>query len=259
MKFTYQIRVCAAILTLFLITFPLPTWAVTVGSVPNPRQTNGTYVTDMANILTPETELEINRQIGELEAKNGTEIAVVTVPDTSPYISPKKFATSLFNRWGIGKKSVNNGVLFVIAQNERRVEIETGNGVREVLPDREVSEIIQKEILPKFKQGNFDGGTLTGTKALILKLDDSPAPVKIDDGFWKKSWLFILIGFAMTGFVLAIRDVMNVKKHGKLNKNQNSDRTQNYTWYGSGSSGWSSGGGSFGGGSSSGGGSGGSW
>jgi len=260
MKFTNKIKACVIILTLSLICFPLPTWSVTVGSVPNPRQTNGTYVTDMANILSSDTEREINRQIAELEAKNGSEIAVVTVPDTSPSITPKKFATSLFNRWRIGKKGVNNGVLFLISQNERRVEIETGNGVREVLPDRSVAEIIQQEILPKFKQGDFDGGILTGTKALILKLNSSTTPTKIDNSFGKISWIFALLGFAIIGLVLAIRDVMNVKKHGTFNNNASGDRAQIYTWYGCGSGGWSSGsGGNFGGGSSSGGGGGGSW
>lgn len=260
MKFTNKIRACVIILTLSLICFPLPTWAVTVGSVPNARQTNGTYVTDMANILSSDTERKINRQIAELEAKNGSEIAVVTVTDTSPSITPKKFATSLFNRWRIGKKGVNNGVLFLISLNERQVEIETGNGAREVLPDRSVAEIIQQEILPKFKQGDFDGGTLTGTKALISKLNSSTTPTKIDNTFGKNIWIFALLGFAIIGLFLAICDVINVKKHGKLNQNQNGDNAQIYTWYGCGSSGWSSGSsGNFGGGSSSGGGGGGGW
>lgn len=267
MKTTNKIRACTVIFTLSLITLPLPTWAVPVDSVPNPRQINGTWVTDMANILTPETEAEINRRISELEAKNGAEIAVVTVPDTSPSKSPKEFATTLFNRWGIGKKDANNGILFLISHNERRVEIETGNGVREVLPNQSVTEIIQQEILPKFKQGDFDGGTLGGTKALIVKLDSPTSPLspttptKIDGSSQNLAFLFLFTGFAIGGLGLLIRDLINVKKYGKLRKNS-PDNQQN-TWYNdSGSSGWSSGGGGSdfgGGGSDGGGGDGGSW
>ncbi|MFB2894343.1 YgcG family protein, partial [Aerosakkonemataceae cyanobacterium BLCC-F50] len=221
MKFANQIKACAGILTLSLLAFPLTSWAVTVDSVPNPRQINGTWVTDMANILTPETEAEINRQIGELEAKNGTEIAVVTVPNTSPSASAKEFATTLFNRWGIGKKGVNNGVLFLISRGERRVEIETGNGVRKILPDKKVAQIVQKVILPSFKRGNFDGGTLSGTKALIVKLDDSTAPDKIDDGFWKTVWLAIYIGSGIGALAVVIRCFVILKKQKQSNKNQN--------------------------------------
>lgn len=267
MKSTNKIRACAVILTLSLISFPLPTWAVTVESVPNPRQTNGTWVTDMANILTKETEAEINRRISELEAKNGVEIAVVTVPDTSPSKSPKEFATTLFNYWGIGKKDANNGVLFLISHSERRVEIETGNGVREVLQNQSVTEIIQQEILPKFKQGDFDGGTLGGTKALIVKLDSPTSPLspttptKIDGSSQNLGLMFLVTGFVIGGLGLIIRDFINFKKYGRLRKD--SPGNPQNTWYNDGGSGgWGSGGGGSdfgGGGSDGGGGDGGSW
>ena len=61
-------------------------------------------MTDKAEILQPETETQLNRMIARLEAKNGAEIAVVTVPETAPAASPKEFTTNLFNYWKIGKK-----------------------------------------------------------------------------------------------------------------------------------------------------------
>ncbi|MEQ9625398.1 TPM domain-containing protein [Coleofasciculus chthonoplastes] len=151
---------------------PLSAHALTVEEVPNPQQLNGTWVTDMADILSQDTERQLNQMISELEIENGTEIAVVTVPETSPAPSPKSFTTELFNHWGIGKADEDNGVLFLISIGDRRVEIETGYGIEPILPDAQVGQIIETKITPPFKQGNFDAGTLAGTKALVVHLGD---------------------------------------------------------------------------------------
>ncbi|MBD2439799.1 YgcG family protein [Nostoc sp. FACHB-110] len=154
----------------------LPSLALTVQEVPNPRQKNGSWVTDMAGILNDETETQINQMISQLEAKNGAEMAVVTVPKTAPAASPREFATELFNKWGIGKKEQNNGVLFLISISDRRVEIETGYGIEAILPDAKVGNIIDTQIIPRFKKADFAGGTLAGTKALIVVLEsESPS------------------------------------------------------------------------------------
>ncbi len=104
----------AGMLSIAVLSIPSAGVAVTVQQVPNPRQVNGGWVTDMAGVLSPSTEAELNQIISQLEAKNGSEIAVVTVPDTAPSATPKLFATSLFNYWGIGKAGEENGVLFFV-------------------------------------------------------------------------------------------------------------------------------------------------
>ncbi|WP_414548767.1 TPM domain-containing protein [Anabaena sp. CCY 0017] len=158
-----------------IVLSPLSSLALKVEEVPNPRQVSGGWVTDMADILSDETEAQINQLISDLEAKNGTEMAVVTVPTTSPAPSPKNFATELFNHWGIGKEGQDNGVLFLISVGDRRVEIETGYGIEAILPDAKVGNIINSQIIPEFKKGDFAGGTLAGTKALVLVLGSDPA------------------------------------------------------------------------------------
>jgi uncharacterized protein len=170
--FIFRKTVIASLLTLAVISFPLASLAVNLEAVANPRQVNSAWVTDMANILSQSTESEINQLVSQLEAENGTEIAVVTVPDTKPSATPKEFATALFNRWGIGKKGEDNGVLLLISQRERRVEIKTGYGVEAILPDAKVVNIIRKEITPRFKQADYDGGTLAGTQALVKTLSN---------------------------------------------------------------------------------------
>lgn len=159
-------------LCLALISFPQPSFALTVQDVPNPQEqyVRG-WVTDMANLLDSDTQLKLNQMISKLEHQNGTEIAFVTVQNTAPSATPKEFATQLFNYWGIGKKGINNGVLFLISKSERRVEIETGKMIEAILPNASVGEIINKEIIPRFKQDDFAGGILAGTQTLVMALE----------------------------------------------------------------------------------------
>ncbi|MBM0740944.1 TPM domain-containing protein [Phormidium sp. CLA17] len=147
--------------------------AVTVQDILNPRRVNS-WVADTADLLTPQTEAEINRIATGLETKNGSEIAVVTVPTTKPSQSSKAFATELFNTWKIGKQGKNNGVLFLISKNDRRTEIETGTGLTTLLPSSKVEIILTQKVTPQYKQGKFDQGTLAGTLAIAQALDSSP-------------------------------------------------------------------------------------
>ncbi|MDJ0661180.1 MAG: TPM domain-containing protein [Crocosphaera sp.] len=166
-KLRFSDAVWATSSCLAILIFSLPCNAVNVQDVPNPRQQYGGWVTDMAEILTDDTETRLNQMISQLERQNGTELAVVTVPETAPSDTPKAFTTALFNYWGVGKKEQNNGVLFVISVSDRRVEIETGYGIEGILPDTQVGRIINTKITPQFKRGNFDQGTLAGTQALV--------------------------------------------------------------------------------------------
>ncbi|HEY9691240.1 MAG TPA: TPM domain-containing protein [Oculatellaceae cyanobacterium] len=211
--FISQKTVTTSLLTLGVISFPIASLAVNVEAVPNPRKVNSGWVTDMANILNQSTESEINQLVSQLEAKNGAEIAVVTVSDTKPSATPKQFATSLFNRWGIGKKGEDNGVLILISKGERRVEIETGYGVEAILPDAKVGNIIRQEITPHFKQADYDGGTLAGTKALVETLSNEQISANVVAEQPAKNsavpWLYGLgggLGLAVgTGFYLKNR------------------------------------------------------
>ena len=167
LQFSNKEIIGSSLLCFSVIAFPVTSQAITVQEVPNPRQVNNTWVTDKANILSDSTETQLNQIISDLKTKNGSEIAVVTVPDTKPSATPKAFATELFNFWGIGKKGKNNGVLLLISSGQRRVQIETGSGIQSILPDAKTVGIIETEITPRFKQQDFGGGTLAGTKALV--------------------------------------------------------------------------------------------
>lgn len=255
-----------SLLSLGVMVFPLPASAVQIEEVLNPRQSQGVWVTDMAEVLSSSTEAELNEMIADLEAHNGSEIAVVTVPETAPSATPKVFATELFNHWGIGKTDQDNGVLFLISVSDRRVEIETGYGVEAILPDAKVGNIIDQQVVPSFKQGNFDAGTLAGTRSLVFALGgkvsfsnpDSRETVvsKPNKSGESRDWPAILGGvFVAAVIVSAILN--NLSKAGDNRGRSNASNAHGGYYGGGGSSG--SGGGGFGGGSSGGGGAGGGW
>jgi uncharacterized membrane protein YgcG len=158
------IGICLMI-SLWLSWAPIAT-AITVQDVPNPRQTSGGWVTDMAALLSPEAEVQINQIATDLEADTQAELAVVTVPTTDPAASPKAFATELFNTWGIGKAAQDNGLLILVSRADRRVEIETGRGTAHILPDAQVATLIETVIVPRFRQEDYAGGIIQVTQQL---------------------------------------------------------------------------------------------
>jgi uncharacterized protein len=259
----------AIFLCLALISFPLPSLALTVQDVPNPQeQYIRGWVTDMANLLDSETKAKLNQMISKLEAENGTEIAVVTVPDTAASATPKQFATQLFNYWGIGKKDINNGVLFLISKSERRVEIETGYGIEKILPNARVGNIIDQLIIPHFKQGDFTGGTLAGIQALTKALErrdtlaiTSPITSKHQPN--SQIWINVLAILSFFGFIglligwHIINDDGDNERRRRLSRS--TDSSSSDSWSGDSDGSWGGDGGSFGGGDSGGGGDGGGW
>ncbi len=172
----YQVFIFVFSLVIALILTNIPSYALTVNEVPNPRQQNGGWVTDMVDMLSPQAENQLNQMISELEKENGTEIAVVTVSTTKPSSTPKAFTTKLFNTWGIGKEGKDNGILFLVSKGDRRTEIETGTGITKILPNAKVSGIIKQQVTPKFKRGKFEAGILAGTKSLIRELGKNSKP-----------------------------------------------------------------------------------
>lgn len=155
------------ILLLVLLT---PALAIPTDEVPNPRQRDGGWVSDTANLLNADGVKQLNKQLTELERTNGIEMAVVTIKDTPPGLTPKQFATELFNKWGIGKKNINNGVLFLVVVDKRRAEIEVGDGSRRNLSDKECTDILTTKLVPEFRAGRPQEGILAGVKACLEEL-----------------------------------------------------------------------------------------
>lgn len=251
-------------LLIFVVMMFMPaSLAVPLDAVPQPWEVNRGWVTDMAGLLSEATETQLNQCISTLYTKNGIEVVVVTVPETSPSETPQQFATDLFNRWNIAQSEEKPGVLILISQNERRVEIKTGVRTILLLPNNRVSHVINSLIIPQFKQGKFEAGTLAGTQAIVqaLQTHESVTHPSLNRlPLWLR-WL-ILIG-VMTGvpaIALAVDRVLKPKP-GTMSYKQWCDRYPDYcssSGYGRGYRG-SGGNSSSGGGGYYGGGAGGSW
>ncbi len=201
MKIKQKYFILSILFSLVIIIFPMITHAITLQEIPNPRQVNHGWVTDMANILSEQTENTLNQEISALEAKNGSEIAIVTLENTEGFTTPKQFTTELFNYWGIGKKGQDNGVLFMVSIGDRRVEIETGYGIEGILPDSKVGNIIDRKIIPQFKNNNYEKGVLDGTIALIDILENESVASELNRNQINFGYLvihFILISISLS-------------------------------------------------------------
>lgn len=132
-------------------------------------------VNDFAGVLDAETERQILEAAKRLEEKTTDELAVVTVKSTEPVVL-KDYAIELFKRWGIGKKKKDNGVLLIVAVEDRRVEIEVGYGLEGVLTDGKCGEILDKYVVPRFKEKDVAGGMRDGAKAIVATLTGGAMP-----------------------------------------------------------------------------------
>ncbi|MGC9605216.1 MAG: TPM domain-containing protein [Minisyncoccia bacterium] len=128
------------------------------------------YVNDFARLLSHDTAGSLNQELIVFEKKTTIEIAVVTVSSLNGE-SIENYTRELANAWGVGKRGQNNGVVFLIAPNERKMRIETASGARLILTDSQADAIRDETVLPRFKAGDMPGGIIDGTHAIMRALD----------------------------------------------------------------------------------------
>ena len=121
--------------------------------VPNPPR----LVTDKASILSIQQAEILEEKLVALDDSSSNQIAIVTVQSLNGY-DVADYANKLFRDWKIGNKKTNNGVLILVAPNERRIRIEVGYGLEGAIPDITANDIIDNIITPRFKEGNFYAG-----------------------------------------------------------------------------------------------------
>ncbi len=126
-------------------------------------------VTDAANILPADVSAALETRLAGLERATGTQLVVATVPDLDGN-DIADYGYQLGRAWGIGQKGTNNGVILLVAPNERKVRIEVGYGLEGTLTDALTSQIIRRDIIPHFKAGDMAGGVTAGADALLALL-----------------------------------------------------------------------------------------
>jgi uncharacterized protein len=132
-------------------------------------------VVDNAHILSDSTKAELTQKLKDLENRTSRQLVVVTLPSLQGY-EIEDYGYQLGRAWGIGQKKLNNGVLFIIAPKERKVRIEVGYGLEPILTDALSSVILQETVLPRFRDGDMEGGIVAGADAIMEQLLlDAPA------------------------------------------------------------------------------------
>lgn len=159
------------ILWIFLLFFILlvnsPIYAVDI-QLPEPSYSF--YVYDEAGIIDRQVEEYIIATNKELYKKTGAQIVVATVLDLRG-MDINRFATELFEKWGIGSREYDNGLLILVVPKERELWIEVGYGLEGPLPDSKVGNIIEKFILPYFRENKYSEGILSGFNAIINEVE----------------------------------------------------------------------------------------
>ncbi len=154
-------------------------WTPALAAAPQFPELTGRVV-DNAHVLSPQVQADLTAKLAALEQKNSRQLVVVTLPTLGGY-EIEDYGYQLLRHWGIGQKGVNNGVVFIIVPTEHKVRIEVGYGLEGTLTDALSSVILQREVLPRFKSGDVQGGVVAGTDALIeqLGLDPSSAEARL--------------------------------------------------------------------------------
>lgn len=139
-------------------------------------------VTDLTSTLTPEQKAGLEARLRTFEDRSGSQLAVLIVPTTQPE-AVEQYAIRVVEQWKIGRKKVDDGVLLLIAKNDRTVRIEVGYGLEGVLGDAISNRIINDILVPRFKQGDFFGGIDGSTDQMIKLIDGEvlPAPTRRPD------------------------------------------------------------------------------
>ena len=175
-------------------------------------------VTDLANVIDPATEAAIDARLERLERETSSEVAVLTVT-TLEGTSVEDYAVRIFKEWGIGQAKQDNGVLVLVAPNEREMRIEVGYGLEGVMPDGLAGDIIREQFIPRFRDNDYNGGIRDGVNRVvdvvekhqvlsaeeIARLNDAGLPENEPPPWWfiiPFLSLFVAIGFTMIGLGL---------------------------------------------------------
>lgn len=130
-------------------------------------------VVDQAGLLSAEQRAQLTTDLEAFENKSTDQIVVVTVPSLQGY-PIDEYGYKLGRAWGIGQKGKDNGVLLIVAPNERKVRIEVGRRLEPLLPDGAAGTIISRTILPSFRRNDFPGGIKAGVASIKAALEQDP-------------------------------------------------------------------------------------
>jgi uncharacterized protein len=144
---------------LFLLLVPLVSYALDVPKLQG-------YVNDYANMISPQAKAQLENELKNFEQTDSTQIVILTVPSLEGEVI-EDFDIKVAEVWKIGQKGKDNGVIFVVSKQDRKMRIEVGRGLEGKLTDLMAGRIIDLVVKPRFKRGDYDGGFIAGVSALV--------------------------------------------------------------------------------------------
>lgn len=152
----------------FLLALPLHAATVAVPELKS-------WVTDQTGTLDSNTRSHLEQALAELEKRKGAQLAVLVVPTTGED-TVETYARRVFDHWRIGRAKVDDGILFLVAKDDRRLRIEVGYGLEGAVPDLLAGRIIREQVTPHFRSGDYAGGIVAGVDSLIALIDGEALP-----------------------------------------------------------------------------------
>lgn len=157
-------------------------------------------VVDTTGTLDAATRQRLEQQALALQQRKGSQLQVLMVPTTQPE-TIEQYAVRAFESFKLGRKGVDDGVLLVVAKNDRKVRIEVGYGLEGAIPDITAGRVIQEYLVPKFRQDDYAGGIVDATAQLVKLVDGEPLPEPVSahraapdaDGDWGTALVAALI------------------------------------------------------------------
>ena len=162
-------------------------------------------VTDLTGTLNRTQIGQLERKLSEFEKRKGSQMAVLLVPTTEPEVI-EQYSIRVVEAWKLGRKGIDDGLLLLIAKQDRKLRIEVGRGLEGVVPDAVAKRVIAEIITPFFKQGDFFGGIEAGVNRLIRIIDGEPLPAPdqrkdtwstIGDHLWIGLFVMFVLGFQL--------------------------------------------------------------
>lgn len=139
-------------------------------------------VNDHAGLLSETARGSVEAKLKDFEARTGHQVAVLTL-DSLEGEPLEDFSLKVARTWALGRKGRNDGVLFLISKTDRKLRIEVGHGLEGSIPDALAGRIIQHEVVPRFRSGDFEGGVTAGVDAIVAAADGAyTPPAVLDEG-----------------------------------------------------------------------------
>ena len=138
--------------------------AAPAGALPVPQLSG--HVNDYARMISPAAAQGLERELTKFETSNSTQIVVLTIPGLKGE-ALEDFSIKVAESWKIGHKDIDNGVIFLVAKDDRKVRIEVGRGLEGKLTDLIAGRIVRNVVIPRFRTGDFDGGITAGVSSIM--------------------------------------------------------------------------------------------